>query len=115
MKFKFKVWDKKKNTCIVDPKINTKGKYIGQTSEAGRFEVRPYIGIKDTNGKELYLNDDIHIDGLGAVRIVFQQAAFGFVIDNNFYSFAHEITTEWHMVEGCVQEIELLKNEASND
>ncbi len=110
MKFKFKVWDNIKNTWIVDPKINAKGKYIGQTSEVGRFEVRPYIGMKDKNSNELYLNDDVKIEGIGIVKIVFHLGAFGYIQDNNFYSFSSEIACgEWNIIDNCIQEIELIE------
>jgi len=117
MKFKFKVWDNIKNTWIVDPKINAKGKYIGQTSEAGRFEVRPYIGLKDRNGNEIYLNDDVKIEGVGIVKVIFQLGAFGYIFpkSNNFVPFAMDIADgSFNINNNSIQEIELIE-EAGNE
>jgi len=105
MKFKFKVWDKIKNTWIVDPKINAKGKYIGQTSEAGRFEVRPYIGLKDKHSNEIYLNDDFRYKN-AKLTVDFKNGAFGYHYAGLFVSFCVHIDEgDFTIIDDCIQEL----------
>jgi uncharacterized phage protein (TIGR01671 family) len=108
MKIKFRAWDRKTKSMILEvweigfgDRNNRETWLVGDDRQTNNFDLMQFTGLLDKNGKEIYEGDLIKTPDNRILPVIFKEGCFGF--ENNlenkqFAYFTKALTTAIEVV-----------------